>query len=146
MLRWWRSWWRSCSVPLFLQVPWMMASSAASGLWQHPSVIGLESETKANKTLLHQCQFGSVCKKATVVMHHGMEGVDKLARRCRPVGPDRLCSRTMRDHVILSGKSTDVHLATRVAEYPPELCKAFANTLEETAFCVEFCRRAASIR
>eukprot|EP00959_Pyramimonas_sp_CCMP1952_P211135 4418838-Pyramimonas_sp.AAC.1 len=102
----------SPGIPVFLENP------LTSLMWQAPRFVALSRLTSFSSSVCHMGQYGTPWKKPTrICAWHGGSGYH-ICQKCRPCG--RVCSRSQRPHLVLSGKAPGgVHYTALAASYPP---------------------------
>ena len=117
------SWCHKCNVPCMLENP------RTSLLWKYPRLVPLLKLSACQVHHLDQCQYGARWKKATTLAAwntgHGL----RLDSQC--TGRKGICSMSGKQHIILTGKSTEHNMLwTSVAqEYPVPLARQIAQLL-----------------
>ena len=121
-------------IPIILENP---AGSLAWKTEQMQALMGLECCTDI---VVDQCQLGRPWQKATrLVAWNVCDPPRGLQARCQPTRLKwiKVCSHTLRPHVVLRGR-IDGCLATQLAEaYPPRLNQLGAQWLQQSADSIE---------
>ena len=125
---------RLLQIAIAERVPWITENPQSSLLWHVPCIKILFDHPSIHSTVLHQCQFGTPYRKATLLLHHRIHNSDRLFRVCKPLGPRNLCSRSGCPHHHLSGSFQGKPQMARAAAFPDQLCSALAKTMIDSSF------------
>ena len=136
---------RMLQIAVKARVPWITENPQSSLLWQVPSMRSFFDHPSVHHTILHQCQFGTPYRKATLLLQHRIHNSDRLFRICKPFGPDKVCSYSSCPHHHLSGSSMGKPQTARAAAFPQLLCVALAKTMIDSSFLENLCKKVASI-
>ena len=111
------------------RVPFCIEHPQSSYMWHDRVLCQALKSANAKYCDIHQCQFGSVHRKATRPAFGCCDELDlgplgcPLQSRCR--GKHGLCSATGRKHVVVEGS----RVTAASAAYPPRLAAALAQAL-----------------
>ena len=105
---------RSC---IRANVPFIMENPSASNIFTLPPMQSIMRAPGVATTTVDMCQFGTLWRKRTALLHFQIDDVNRLQRLCRTRGG--ICCKSKRPHKQLEGvASTGVHW-TRIAQSFP---------------------------
>ena len=112
------------------KVPILLENPASSRLWLTPQITALFNETTPAIVPVDYCQYDdNPWRKPTKFIAWNWP---KL--KLHTCTPGRICSRTGKPHIELSGKIGNT-FKTKLAEpYPPTMCSYIANSLTNNVF------------
>jgi len=119
-----------------LKLHWAVENPLTSMLWMLPVFLALRADNKKHVFIrVDYCQYGTEWQKPTAILSN-CRALQEVAATCRMTlcassGTRRICSRSGKCHVRLSGLDDDGLWNTSHAEpYPVKLCRRIAAVLD----------------
>ena len=120
----------SLGIPVFIENP------QTSLLWQAPRFLSLARLPSFSSSVCHMCQYGTPWKKPTMIASWNGGSNTHLCAKCCPVS--RVCSRSGKPHLVLSGRAPGgVHYTALAAAYPASFARAAAAQMVESAHAIQ---------
>ena len=103
-----------------LGIPWLVENPQTSLLWWERPFRRLATYGHIEKVTTHLCGFNAPWRKPTTLMRSRLPGCYRLKKTCGCCAPFRLCSFSLRPHVVLQGCDPQgMSWARRAQEYTP---------------------------